>query len=76
MSDTNDNLGQQVTELQITVAYLEDAIERLDKVIATQDRDLQNMQRQLQLLYAQIEGKNNTQGIAPFDVMADKPPHY
>lgn len=76
MSDTNEDLGQQVTELQITVAYLEDAIERLDKVIATQDRDLQNMQRQLQLIYAQIEGKNNDQGVAPFDVTADKPPHY
>lgn len=76
MSKYNDTLLQQVTELQITVAYLEDAIDRLDKVIAVQDRELQNMQRQLQLLYAQVEGKNNDQGIAPFDVMADKPPHY
>lgn len=72
----SDNLTQQVTDLQITIAYLEDAIERLDKVIAVQDKELQNMQRQLQLLYAQVEGKNNDQGIAPFDVNADKPPHY
>lgn len=72
----SDNLTQQVTDLQITIAYLEDAIERLDKVIAVQDKELQNMQRQLQLLYAQVEGKNNGQGIAPFDVNADKPPHY
>ena len=70
------DLQQQVTDLQILTAYLEDTIERLDKVIASQDKQLQDMQRQLELLYANIEGKSEQGGIAPFDLLADRPPHY
>lgn len=69
------DLTQQVTDLQITVAYLEDTLERLDTVVAAQDKQLQDMQRQLKLLYGQISQKGE-QTIAPFDVVADRPPHY
>ena len=71
----SQDLAQQVTDLQITVAYLEDTLERLDKVIAVQDKQMQDMQRQLQLVYGRIDNKSE-EGVAPFDVMADKPPHY
>jgi SlyX protein len=69
------DLAQQVTDLQITVAHLEDTVDRLDKVIALQDKQMQDMQRQLQLVYGRLDGKSE-EGVAPFDVMADKPPHY
>jgi SlyX protein len=71
----SQDLAQQVTDLQITVAHLEDTLERLDKVIAVQDKQMQDMQRQLQLVYGRIDNKSE-EGVAPFDVMADKPPHY
>ena len=75
-ADSSDSLlMQQMTALQITVTYLEDTIERLDAVVATQDKQMQDMQRQLKLLYGQLTQKGE-QTIAPFDVLADRPPHY
>lgn len=67
---------QQVIELQMSMAHLEMTVERLDTVIARQDKDIQTLQRQLQLLYKQVENQDTESGIAPFDVMADRPPHY
>lgn len=71
-----DDLQTQVIDLQMNVAHLEITVERLDEVIARQDKDIQTLQRQLQLIYKQIENQDPESGIAPFDVMADRPPHY
>ena len=70
-----DHINEQLIELQTAVAHLEDNVDRLDQVIAKQDRQLQNMQRQLQLMYAYLDNKSD-QGVAPFDLLADRPPHY
>ncbi|MBH0096119.1 SlyX family protein [Psychrobacter sp. NZS113] len=67
---------QQVIDLQMSMAHLEMTVERLDAVIARQDRDIQTLQRQLQLIYKQVDSQDTETGIAPFDVMADRPPHY
>lgn len=69
-------LKAEMIELQMSMAHLELTVERLDQVITRQDKDLQTMQRQLQLIYNQVENQQGENGIAPFDVMADKPPHY
>ena len=67
---------QQVIDLQMSMAHLEMIVDRLDDVIARQDKDIQTLQRQLQLIYNQVENQDTDSGIAPFDVMADRPPHY
>ncbi len=67
---------QQVIDLQMSMAHLELTVERLDEVIARQDKDIQTLQRQLQLIYKQVESQDTEGGIAPFDVMTDRPPHY
>ena len=67
---------QQVIDLQMSMAHLEMTVERLDEVIARQDKDIQTLQRQLQLIYKQVESQDPEGGIAPFDVMAERPPHY
>ncbi|WP_201532862.1 SlyX family protein [Psychrobacter ciconiae] len=66
----------QLVELQMSVAHLELTVEQLNAVITKQDRHLRTLQRQLQLLYQQIESNQEDEGIAPFDVISDKPPHY
>lgn len=71
-----ESLQDQVIDLQMNLAHLEMTVERLDEVIARQDKDIQTLQRQLQLIYKQIENQDPENGIAPFDVMADRPPHY
>lgn len=73
---SNDWQAQQVIDLQMSMAHLELTVERLDEVIARQDKDIQTLQQQLQLIYKQVESQDTEGGIAPFDVMADKPPHY
>ena len=75
-SDIQNDLQAQVIDLQMSLAHLEVTVERLDKVITRQDRDIHTLQRQLQLIYKQIEGQDTESGIATFDVMADRPPHY
>ena len=74
--DPQDELTEQVIELQMTMAHLELTVERLDQVITQQDKHIRDLQRQLQLVYKQVEGQSGEEGIAPFDVMADRPPHY
>ena len=70
------DLHTQVIDLQMNLSHLEITVDRLDEVIARQDRDIQTLQRQLQLIYKQVESQDTESGIAPFDVMADRPPHY
>ncbi len=62
-------------ELQIKVAYLEHTLEALNDVIVQQDRLIKDLQDQLRLLYRQLESRADTT-VAPFDLLADRPPHY
>ena len=71
-----NELKEQMIELQMNMAHLELTVERLDEVITQQDKHIRNLQRQLQLVYKQVESQNADEGIAPFDVIADRPPHY
>ena len=73
---TQAELQTQVVDLQMNLSHLELVVDRLDEVIARQDKDLQTLQRQLKLLYKQVESQDTEAGIAPFDVVADRPPHY
>lgn len=68
---------QELIDLQIKIAYLEDMLESLNHVIAVQDKQLMDLQAQLKLIYAKLDNLNHDQnGIAPFDLLADKPPHF
>lgn len=70
------NVQDQMIELQMSTAHLERTVEQLDKVVTRQDQHIQTLQRQIQLINKQLQNQNGDQGIAPFDVVADKPPHY
>lgn len=69
------NQLEQIVELQTRVSFLEDHIDQLNQVIARQDRQLMDLQDQLKIIYQQLTTKDDD-GIAPFDLLADKPPHY
>ncbi|TXD97594.1 SlyX family protein [Psychrobacter frigidicola] len=69
-------LQEQMIELQMNIAHLELTVERLNDVVTQQDKHIRNLQRQLQLVYKQVESQSADDGIAPFDVIADRPPHY
>lgn len=71
MSDTHAD----ITDLQIKISYLENTVDTLNDVIAHQDKALKDLQDQLKLLYKFLESRDDD-GIAPFDLLADRPPHY
>ena len=73
---TQADLQLQLVELQMNMSHLELTVERLDDVITRQDKHIQTLQRQLQFIYKQVESQDEEAGVAPFDVMADRPPHY
>lgn len=64
-----------IIELQTRLSFLEDAFDQLSAVIARQDRQLMDLQDQLKLIYAQMTTKEDA-GVAPFDLIADRPPHF
>lgn len=71
MTDTHAD----ITDLQIKIAYLENTVDTLNDVIAQQDKTLKDLQDQLKLIYKFLESRDDD-GIAPFDLLADRPPHY
>ncbi len=73
---TAAELEIQMIELQMSMAHLELTVEHLDKVVTQQDKHIRTLQRQIQLVYKQVETQQADSGIAPFDVVADRPPHY
>ena len=75
-STVQSELQQQMIELQMNMAHLELTVEHLDDVVTQQDKHIRTLQRQLQLVYKQVESQSADEGIAPFDVIADRPPHY
>lgn len=69
------SVEQTIIELQTHISYLEDSVDSLNDVIAKQDKQLQDMQRQLQLMFNYLHSQADG-GVAAFDLLADKPPHY
>lgn len=67
-------MNDDIIDLQIKIAHLENTLEILDGVIARQDQQIQNLQDQLKLIYRRLEQGDGD--ISPFDLLADKPPHY
>lgn len=50
---------QELIDLQIKIAYLEDTLESLNHVIAVQDKQLMDLQAQLKLIYAKLDNLNH-----------------
>lgn len=70
-----NNFDNDIADLQSKIAYLEMTVDSLDLVIAKQDKRLQEMQRQLQLVYRHINAQSDSE-IMPFDVSSEIPPHF
>ncbi len=70
-------LQARIDELEIRIAFLDELVESLNRVVAQQDAQLSQLQEQFQLLYRRVDHTLSQQeGIEPFDVLHDIPPHY
>ena len=71
-----EKLEQNVIDLQTQVAFMEHTIDTLNDIVTEQSQLLADQQRQLQLIYQKLESQTSGSQIQPFDVLADRPPHY
>lgn len=70
-------MTNELIDLQIKVAYLEQIQDELNAVITAQTLQIKDLQDQLKLIYRYLEQTHaQDDGIAPFDLLADRPPHY
>ena len=65
-----------IEDLQVRIAFLDDLVEQLNQQLAIQTREIADLKKQMQLLYQRVEASDLLEGIAPFDPMSNKPPHY
>ena len=76
MSQEVDDLRALVEELQSQLAFQEDALNELDVALAEQQRDMQTLTRQMELLKERHRELATQQEQAPVPLADEKPPHY
>ena len=74
--DDHASLSAPIEDLQVRIAFLDDLVEQLNAQMVLQAQQLAILQQQMQLLYRRVEASDASDGIATFDPMLDKPPHY
>ena len=64
-------------DLQVKIAFLDDLVDSLNHMVASQQQTILDMQKQMQLLYQRVESyQNGESDIEPFDALNEVPPHY
>ncbi len=58
------------------ITFLDDLVEQLNQQLAIQTQEIADLKKQMQLLYQRVESSDLSEGIAPFDPLTNKPPHY
>ncbi len=74
--DDHASLSAPIEYLQVRIAFLDDLVEQLNQQLAIQTQEIAVLKKQMQLLYQRVESSDLSEGIAPFDPMSNKPPHY
>lgn len=71
-----EKLTRELIDLQTQVLFMEDTVDKLDNIVTEQSQLIADQQRQLQLIYQKLESQTSGSQIQPFDLLADRPPHY
>ena len=74
--DNQAPLSAPIEDLQVRIAFLDDLVEQLNDQVAQQSLEIADLKKQMQLLYQRVESADLSEGIAPFDPLSNKPPHY
>ena len=74
--DDHASLSAPIEDLQVRIAFLDDLVEQLNQQLAIQTQEITDLKKQMQFLYQRVESSDLSDGIATFDPMADRPPHY
>ncbi|NIE97777.1 SlyX family protein [Acinetobacter sp. C26M] len=74
--DDHASFSAPIEDLQVRIAFLDDLVEQLNQQLAIQTQEIADLKKQMQLLYRRVESSDLSEGIAAFDPVSDKPPHY
>ncbi len=70
------DIQEQLIDLQTRVAYQEDTLEQLNRVITQQDADITLLKQHIRLLARRLEDAVRAQGQEPGEIPDERPPHY
>ncbi|MBJ9952367.1 MULTISPECIES: SlyX family protein [Acinetobacter] len=74
--DDQASFSAPIEDLQVRIAFLDDLVEQLNDQVAQQGLEIADLKKQMQLLYQRVESADLSEGIAAFDPMTNRPPHY
>ncbi|WP_287906860.1 SlyX family protein [Acinetobacter sp.] len=74
--DDQASFSAPIEDLQVRIAFLDDLVEQLNDQVAQQSMEIADLKKQMQLLYQRVESADLSEGIAAFDPMTNRPPHY
>ncbi len=75
-TDDHATFSQLIADLQVRIAFLDDLVEQLNDQVAQQGAEIIDLNKKMQILYQRVESSDLSGGIAPFDPLTNKPPHY
>lgn len=65
-----------IEDLQVRIAFLDELVEQLNDQVALQNTEITDLKKQMQLLYRRVDASDLSEGIAEFDPLTNRPPHY
>lgn len=65
-----------IEDLQVRIAFLDDLVEQLNEQVTHQSLEIADLKKQMQFLYQRVESADLSEGVADFDPMTNRPPHY
>lgn len=74
--DDQASFSAPIEDLQVRIAFLDDLVEQLNDQVVQQNLEIADLKKQMQLLYQRVESADLSEGIAAFDPMTNRPPHY
>ena len=74
--DNHASFSAPIEDLQVRIAFLDELVEQLNTQLALQSLEIADLKKQMQILYQRVDASDLSEGIAPFDPMTNKPPHY
>lgn len=76
ISDDHATLCKLIEDLQVRIAFLDDLVEQLNQQVAEQSQEIVDLNKKIQLVYQRVESADLSEGIAAFDPLTNRPPHY
>ena len=74
--DAQASFYAPIEDLQVRIEFLDYLDEQLNDQVVQQSLEIADLKKQMQLLYQRVESADLSEGIAAFDPMTNRPPHY